>query len=267
MFSILIRAARAVRSALRGESQSLSTGTRSSAASAAPPAGHDPRGDERPTAQDCGVSRPQALPVPTSDDPDRDPTTVLLPTRTWGPVCRGLAAALAPDDELLVLCDAPTDPVADHDPPAGVEVLVAGEPEGCSGKANALALGMERASNDRVCCVQPLYLAHRTDNWLVPTAVLDTERVRSRDVPRYVTTQRTIPAGITRLWQGSVGATKMCPSKLADSTRREFGFVYNRGAEYQNAPAWARLSGLIPLPPQPRVCRPTSFRSGSTTTG
>lgn len=87
--------------------------------------------------------------MPTSGDPDRDPTTVLLPTRTWGPVCRGLAAALGPDDELLVLCDAPTDPVADHDPPAGVEVLVAGEPEGCSGKANALAFGMERASNDR----------------------------------------------------------------------------------------------------------------------
>jgi hypothetical protein len=60
-----------------------------------------------------------------------------------------LAAGLGPEDELLVICDTETDPVAGYDPPEGVEVLVAGEPEGCSGKANALAYGMERASNDR----------------------------------------------------------------------------------------------------------------------
>jgi hypothetical protein len=72
-----------------------------------------------------------------------------LPTREWSPVCDQLTAGLGPGDELLVVCDAPTDPVADHDPPDGVDVLVAGSPERCSGKANALAVGMERATNDR----------------------------------------------------------------------------------------------------------------------
>ncbi|WP_136600716.1 glycosyltransferase [Salinigranum halophilum] len=80
---------------------------------------------------------------------DREPVSVLLPTREWSTVCEQLVAGLGPDDELLVICDAESDQVADHDPPAGVEVLVAGEPRRCSGKANALAVGMERATNDR----------------------------------------------------------------------------------------------------------------------
>jgi hypothetical protein len=80
---------------------------------------------------------------------DRDPVSVLLPTAEWGTACEQLAAGLGPDDELLVLCDAPTDPVAGHDPPDGVDILVTGEPTGCSGKANALAYGMERARHDR----------------------------------------------------------------------------------------------------------------------
>jgi len=79
----------------------------------------------------------------------RDPTSVLLPTVEWGPVCEQLHAVLNEDDELLVLCDTPSDPVADRETPSGVDVVVAGEPSGCSGKANALACGMERASNDR----------------------------------------------------------------------------------------------------------------------
>jgi hypothetical protein len=80
---------------------------------------------------------------------DRPPVTVLLPTHEWSPVCEQLTAGLGPDDELLVICDSEADPVASVDPPEGVEVLVAGEPVGCSGKANALAYGMERATNDR----------------------------------------------------------------------------------------------------------------------
>lgn len=80
---------------------------------------------------------------------NRDPVSVLLPTLEWSPVCDQLAAGLAPADELLVICDTEADPVAGYDPPDGVEILIAGAPEGCSGKANALAYGMERASNDR----------------------------------------------------------------------------------------------------------------------
>lgn len=77
------------------------------------------------------------------------PTSVLLPTVEWTPACEAVAEGLGPEDELLVLCDRPTDPVASHAPP-GVEVCVAGEPEGCAGKANALAHGIERARHDRL---------------------------------------------------------------------------------------------------------------------
>ena len=81
---------------------------------------------------------------------ERDPVSVLLPTTEWGTACDQLAADLESGDELLVVCDSPADPVSGHDPPEGVEILVAGEPTGCSGKANALAHGMERATNDRL---------------------------------------------------------------------------------------------------------------------
>lgn len=80
---------------------------------------------------------------------DRDPVSVLLPTVEWNAACDQLAAQLGPDDELLVLCDTERDPVASREPPEGVEILIAGEPEGCSGKANALAHGMANARHDR----------------------------------------------------------------------------------------------------------------------
>lgn len=80
--------------------------------------------------------------------------SVLLPTHRWTPSCDALARQLDADDELLVLCDRPTDPVA-LDPPsipqnAAVEVVPVGSPEECSGKANALAVGLERASDDLI---------------------------------------------------------------------------------------------------------------------
>ncbi|MFB6131243.1 MAG: glycosyltransferase family 2 protein [Salinigranum sp.] len=103
--------------------------------------------------------------------------SVLLPTREWTDACDELAAQLRADDELLVICDAPDDPVTDHpaaggsattdpaagdpattdpaadcDPSSNVRVVVAGEPTGCSGKANALAVGLEAAARDRIVC-------------------------------------------------------------------------------------------------------------------
>jgi hypothetical protein len=95
---------------------------------------------------------------------DRDPVSVLLPTVEWGTACDQLAAQLRPGDELLVLCDSEDDPVASHDPPDGVEVVVAGDPEGCSGKANAMAAGMERAENDRFVWTDDDF--DRGDDWL-----------------------------------------------------------------------------------------------------
>lgn len=80
---------------------------------------------------------------------DRDPVSVLLPTIQWNTACDQLAAQVAPDDELLIICDSEQDPIAGHETPKGVEILIAGEPEGCSGKANALAHGMTHARHDR----------------------------------------------------------------------------------------------------------------------
>lgn len=82
-------------------------------------------------------------------DEQRDPVSVIVPTLRWVPACRQLADQLGPEDELLVVCDDEADPVADREVPDGVKVLVAGEPEGCSGKANAMACGMADAANDR----------------------------------------------------------------------------------------------------------------------
>jgi hypothetical protein len=95
---------------------------------------------------------------------ERDGVSVLLPTIRWTDACDQLAAQLHPEDELLVICDGEDDPVATHDPPDGVEILVAGEPEGCSGKANAIACGLERASHDRFVWTDADF--ERDDDWL-----------------------------------------------------------------------------------------------------
>ena len=71
--------------------------------------------------------------------------SVILPTFKWMRSCEQLARQLDPDDELLVVCDSDDDPVTTADLPAEADLFVAGGPEGCSGKANAVAL--EHASH------------------------------------------------------------------------------------------------------------------------
>ena len=80
------------------------------------------------------------------------PTTVILPTIRQTDVVEQLAAQLAPADELLVVCDSEHDPVARKAAslPETARLIVAGEPEGCSGKANAIATAMEAARHDRL---------------------------------------------------------------------------------------------------------------------
>ena len=106
---------------------------------------------------------------PTAPSTSPTPVSVLLPTVRWTDACDEVADQLrgpeafggeeggevdadSPADELLVICDSPDDPVAARrgDLPDRVRVLIAGEPEGCSGKANAIAAGMEAAANDRI---------------------------------------------------------------------------------------------------------------------
>ncbi len=80
---------------------------------------------------------------------ERPPTTVLLPTTEWTDACAEVAEQLLAGDELLVVCDTEADPVADHPLPRRTSLVVAGDPDGCSGKANAIATGMQRAATDR----------------------------------------------------------------------------------------------------------------------
>jgi hypothetical protein len=95
---------------------------------------------------------------------DRDAASVLLPTVRWTAACDQMAEQLRDGDELFVICDSEDDPVADRDPPDGVDVLVAGEPNGCSGKANAIAYGLEHATNDRFVWTDADF--ERDDDWL-----------------------------------------------------------------------------------------------------
>ncbi|ELY57320.1 hypothetical protein C491_11059 [Natronococcus amylolyticus DSM 10524] len=79
------------------------------------------------------------------------PTTVVLPTTGWNDACKQVAAQLRSGDELLVVCDDPLESVAERvDECVDVRLIVAGEPEGCSGKANAIAAGMEAAETERI---------------------------------------------------------------------------------------------------------------------
>ena len=117
----------------------------------------DPPPSRSPSAPQSHSSSPPVS-SPASQSPP--PTSVLLPTVRWTDACEEVAAQLRRSgdgthdagDELLVICDTADDPVADRrdDVPDGVRIVLAGEPEGCSGKANAIAAGMRTASHDRI---------------------------------------------------------------------------------------------------------------------
>ncbi|QWC18745.1 glycosyltransferase [Halorubrum sp. 2020YC2] len=155
---------------------------------------------------------------PTSAATRSAPVSVLLPTVRWTDACDEVADQLrGPEafggadnagagegagddagsgddgdgadpaaDELLVICDSPDDPVAERrgDLPERVRLRVAGEPEGCSGKANAIAAGMEAAANDRVAWTDDDF--HHPPDWL---AALDADyepRGPTTEVPVFV---------------------------------------------------------------------------------
>src|SRR6056297_2066142 len=119
--------------------------------------------------------RPESLGMSESER-TRPPTSVLLPTVRWTDACSEVAAQLGGDDELLVICDTEDDPVAERRGsegggeadaeglPDGVRLVLAGEPEGCSGKANAVAAGMEAAANDRIVWTDDDF--HHPPDWL-----------------------------------------------------------------------------------------------------
>jgi len=137
--------------------------------------------------------------------------SVLLPTVRWTDACDEVAAQLRGSeafrgegeggegdddrdadgadpaaDELLVVCDSPDDPVADRrgDLPPRVRIVIAGEPEGCSGKANAIAAGMEAAANDRIAWTDDDF-RHPSD-WLATLAADYERRGPTTEVPVFV---------------------------------------------------------------------------------
>nr|WP_310908041.1 glycosyltransferase [Natrinema sp. 1APR25-10V2] len=93
------------------------------------------------------------------------PTSVLLPTTTRSPVIKEVATQLSSPDELLVICDDESDPIADADAEyRDTQVIMAGKPRGCSGKANAIAAGMEAAAHDRIVWTDDDF--HHPSEWL-----------------------------------------------------------------------------------------------------
>lgn len=93
-------------------------------------------------------------------------TSIILPTVEPVDVIEQLLEQLSEKDELLVVCDSEEDPVAKSDIESDdrVELVVAGEPEGCSGKANAIYHGMKAAENNRVVWTDDDF--HHPEDWL-----------------------------------------------------------------------------------------------------
>jgi len=95
----------------------------------------------------------------------RTPTSVLLPTVSWTAACDDVAAQLGSEDELLIVHDSKDDPVVDRNPLSeNVQFIRAGDPVGCSGKANAIAAGMEAACHDRLVWTDDDF--HHPPDWL-----------------------------------------------------------------------------------------------------
>ena len=77
--------------------------------------------------------------------------SIILPTFKWTASCQSLYEQLEPDDELLVVVDTESAPAAGpvRERPDATLVF-AGEPTGSSGKSNAVAAGLEAASQDEL---------------------------------------------------------------------------------------------------------------------
>lgn len=112
--------------------------------------------------------------------------SVILPTVRPTAVIDDVAEQLGERDELVIVCDRPDDPIAaaygvdsaidtdePADPPPSVStaslppstrLVVAGDPVGCSGKANAIAAGMEAATHDRLVWTDDDF--HHPPDWL-----------------------------------------------------------------------------------------------------
>ncbi|WP_396613837.1 glycosyltransferase (plasmid) [Haloferax sp. S1W] len=115
----------------------------------------------------------------------RLPTSIILPTTRWTDACAELAAQLGDSDELLVIHDGANDPVTERaDYPEGVRLIAAGEPEYCSGKANAIAAGMEAARHERLVWTDDDF--HHPPDWLATCSADYDEYGPVSEVPYFV---------------------------------------------------------------------------------
>lgn len=89
---------------------------------------------------------------------------VIVSTLSWTSACEELHQQLDDDDELILVCDTESDPLFNHEGSENAKIMAAGEPEGCSGKCNALAYGLEKASKEYVVCTDGDF--SHPDGWL-----------------------------------------------------------------------------------------------------
>ncbi|MFH5801769.1 glycosyltransferase family 2 protein [Haladaptatus sp. CMAA 1911] len=116
---------------------------------------------------------------------DHPPTSVLLPTTRWTDACAQLAAQLGDSDELLIIHDNGDDPVTERENhPTGVRFVAAGKPEGCSGKANAIAAGMEAACHNRIVWTDDDF--YHPSDWLVTLSADYEDHGPVSEVPYFV---------------------------------------------------------------------------------
>ena len=148
---------------------------------------------------------------------DRPPVSVILPTTRWTDACTELAAQLEDGDELLVVHDVAADPVTERDVLVeGVRLVPAGEPAGCSGKANAIGTGMEAARHDRLVWSDDDF--HHPPDWLATLSadyeahgpVSEVPYFLGRDPlavmlePLYASAGSFAISRLDRIWGGSV---------------------------------------------------------------
>ncbi|WP_243637768.1 glycosyltransferase [Natrarchaeobius oligotrophus] len=83
-----------------------------------------------------------------------------------------------------MVCDSEDDPIASEELPEEARLLIAGESEGCSGKANAVAFALERASQDRIVLTDDD--VERDDDWLETLKRLGEERGTATAIPVFL---------------------------------------------------------------------------------
>lgn len=92
--------------------------------------------------------------------------SILLPAIEWTDSCQQLVDQKTEDDEIIVACDSADQPIVEQAADKPVTVVVAGEPDGCSGKCNALAAALEAVSDDQDLIILTDDDLERDDDWL-----------------------------------------------------------------------------------------------------